>query len=111
MDDRKKKEDNELILHHNSSYDYERTIEYFIHMILKKFKQYDKIVILTNMNTLPLVNTAIDESKHMGYQQDMRSSEIKKDRWGNEREQIKIPLDLISAVKDLKKDKGRKSYD
>lgn len=108
---RKKKEDNELILNHNVRYDYSRTIEYFIHMILQKFKQYDKIIIVTKMESLPLVNTAINESRHMGYQQGERLTKTSVDNYGNEIEQIIIPLQLISAVKDLKKDKGRKFYD
>ena len=111
MENRWRKKDNELILNHNKQYDMQQTIEHFVFNILRKFKKNDKVVVLTNLESLPLVNMAIDESKHMGYLQDMRSTEMSEDNYGNKIEQVRIPLQLISAIKELKKDKDRKYYD
>ena len=111
MENKQRKKDNELILNHNQQYDMQQTIEHFVFSILRKFKKNDKVIIITNLASLPLVNMAIDESKHMGYLQDMRRTEVGEDNYGNKIEQIKIPLQLISAVKELKKDKDRKYYD
>ena len=45
MEDRRKKEENELILNHNAGYDYEPTIKFFKLSIIDRFRRSDKIVI------------------------------------------------------------------
>lgn len=108
MEDRRKKEANEVILNHNPGYDYEPTVKFFKLSIIDRFRRNDKIIISCNRHSLPLVNIAIDETRHMGYLQGQRSSVTKKEN-GREVEQIKIPLELIKACVELNKE--RKFYD
>ena len=109
MEHRKKKEDNELILIHNPRYNYEDTIKYFKLMIINKFRFTNEYIISCTSQTLPLINMAFDEISHMGYLRDRIRSEIVKDENDNKIEYIKIPVELITACVQLKKD--RKPYD
>ncbi len=108
MEDRGKKEANELILNHNSGYDWEPTVKFFKLSIIDRFRRNDKIIISCNRQSLRLVNIAIDETRHMGYLQGQRSGVTIKEN-GREVEQIKIPLELIKACVELNKE--RKDYD
>jgi len=112
-----KKKVDELILNHNTDFSIEATIKYFRETIIQRFQKYDKFVITCNKQSLDIVNMALNGMSHMGYVRGRYTEENLKDEDGKdikdkEHKEIvytKIPIELIPAVKQLKRE--RKPYD
>lgn len=100
------KYNNEIVVI-NKYDDVEKTVDFYKLKLIEKFQSHNEVVLSFIKKYADIANKVIEETKHMGFQEDKRK--IKKVKSKNppyrEVEYIKSPLVLIPAVRALKKDR------
>jgi len=100
---------NEIVVVQKQEYDFFKTVNFYKLKIIDKFRDNDRIVLSFINKYSPIANRAIEETRHMGFVQEMRK--IKKIKSDNppytELECFKAPLNLIPSVRALKRDRKR----
>lgn len=105
------KKESELIIFQKDGYDFDKTIDFFRLKLIDMFKDHNLVTISCIRKYLGIANTIIEDTKHMGfleYEERKIVTEEGRNPPHKKLEYIKISLELIPALKALKRDREKK---